>query len=220
MVKPIQHDDLVTRIKQAHSVLRRLQGYVEKMESDDLTGLLNRRRFEECFSVEIQQARREDHPLSCLLIDLDWFKHINDRWGHGVGDQALKQVACTMTRVASGAGYVCRFGGDEFCLLLPEAGEIEASAVGEHLRREIESIRLDVDEKHSVALSATLGVAVLREGVSSPRELIAAADEALIGSQAVGTELRGHLRSALQSQMHGPVFRQRAPGPIVDHDRR
>jgi diguanylate cyclase (GGDEF)-like protein len=186
LVKPIQHGDLIARIKQAHSVLQRLIQYVERMETDELTGLLNRRRFEECLAVDFEMSSRNSRPLSCILADLDWFKQINDRWGHGTGDRALQLVGQTIREVAGDCGYACRFGGDEFCLLLPERGEQATAEIAEQIRERVSHTVLVVEQEQEVSLSMTLGVAALRANLTCPTQLIDAADEALLAAKRCG----------------------------------
>ena len=113
--------------------IRRYWDMLESLSTTDgLTGISNRRRFDEFLEREWRRGMREHSELSLLLIDIDYFKEFNDRYGHLVGDDCLKQVAATLERTAERAGdLVARYGGEEFACVLPGTGERGAVRLAE-----------------------------------------------------------------------------------------
>lgn len=149
---------------------------------DGLTGIANRRRFDEALAAEWSRAQREGRPLSLLLLDIDDFKAFNDHYGHPEGDRCLQQVARTIERTASRAGdLVARYGGEEFAVILPAADAEAAATVGERVRAAIEA--LGIRHEHSrVAKVVTLSVGAATTVPSrsgAPAQLIEASDRAL-----------------------------------------
>jgi len=158
---------------------------------DGLTGISNRRRFDQFFSMEWERARRSRQPLSLLLIDVDHFKHINDAHGHQAGDECL----CRIARVLSAAlirpaDFIARYGGDEFAVLLPETGSLGASTVAGRMRSAMaEDGAEDAFAGTSYATTLSIGVATWNaEQESSPDELIYAADRALYAAKHNGRD--------------------------------
>lgn len=130
-----------------------LLALAEQATRDPLTGLYNRRFFEETLADHIAVAQRYDHPLSLVLFDIDRLKQINDTQGHLAGDNALKQFAELLKSTARKADIVCRYGGDEFAIILPETGKSAAASL---VNRVIQGLH-----KHNGNLSATVGIAAL-----------------------------------------------------------
>lgn len=170
----------------------------QKMEllsrSDPLTGMLNRRSFDETLAAQIAHARRYKRSGALLIADLDRFKQINDEFGHAAGDEALRMVSRVLaenlreTDVVGRdeGGLVARLGGDEFALLLPETDPAGAEAVGERLVAALaaEPLRLGDSE---VRLGISIGVATFGEGqFTTAEDLLAAADRAMYVVKAAG----------------------------------
>jgi len=107
----------------------------EQATRDHLTGLYNRRYFDETLADHVAAANRYDRELALILFDIDDFKSINDTAGHDAGDEALRQFANLLGTTARKADIICRYGGDEFAILLPETAEPEAQAFIERVRR-------------------------------------------------------------------------------------
>ncbi|QDU80264.1 Response regulator PleD [Polystyrenella longa] len=185
LTKPVDEHELLARIRQAELILSRLRSQKELAESDPLTGLMNRRAFDERCEREIENSLRLNLPLSCLLIDLDYFKQVNDTFGHGTGDQALKWVALLMHECTRKYDILCRFGGDEFSILLPRAKELQAVEIAERLRETIIKKPLKVG-KENIHLNLTVGVAQWDPSHTRPSNLIDAADNALLAAKAYG----------------------------------
>ena len=160
---------------------------------DWLTGVYNRRYFDNYLPKEVIRCRRYKRMLGLLYVDLDRFKYINDTYGHPAGDQVLKQVARTMVEQLRDVDVVVRLGGDEFALLLPEVGQIGTRIVGERVLRAIretpspvEGMRMK-DEK----ISVSLGAAYLSEEMESWHELVKAADKSLYQAKTAGRNRMG-----------------------------
>src|SRR5688500_18507533 len=116
------------------------------------------------------------------MLDIDFFKTINDSNGHAVGDQALIQIANILSRHARPGDVVCRYGGEEFCFLLPNTDEAGACAWSEHLRQTVAATTLTVDS-HELRLSASLGVASRKDTIFRHHDLVKKADEALCAAK-------------------------------------
>lgn len=128
--------------------------------TDQLTGLLNRRRFEEIFPQEIGRAQRNQHTLTFLMFDIDYFKKLNDLYGHIQGDNALKAVSKTLTRLCRRSGdYVFRLGGEEFGILITDHTSIDVKTFAENLRHAIEDLNIEnKDSRVSNVLTISIGV--------------------------------------------------------------
>lgn len=132
---------------------------------DPLTGLANRHKFLERFNLECDRLQRYGHPLSLLVIDVDHFKRVNDRYGHLVGDVVLKRVATLLETTVRSTDLVARFGGEEFIVLLPETGPKGAALLAEALRARIGGEPIDAECRgESIAVSVTVSVGVASVG--------------------------------------------------------
>ncbi len=134
LIKPIKESELLARVGQADAALHRFRQYVEIAETDPLTGAVNRRKLDEYCVREIAKASRNGTALSCVLFDLDYFKHLNDSYGHAVGDDALREFASVLRQYMRDRDCVCRYGGDEFCVLLPDRNQHLAYEFAEKVR--------------------------------------------------------------------------------------
>lgn len=150
--------------------------------TDALTGCYNRRCFEMQFDREMLVAKRQHHPLSLIMLDLDRFKGLNDSVGHDAGDAALRKLADCFKRELRGVDCAARFGGDEFALILPQAYAEGALIVAERLRARIAEIRIPGFGN----LSASMGIATFPLDGSSRSELVVAADSALYSAKRTG----------------------------------
>ena len=165
LIKPVCASELNARVRNtlAAKVFRDLvTDYSVKLESDvlrdELTGIANRRAFEYEIKRRISEWNRRRTPLGLLMIDVDHFKRINDRYGHRVGDGALHDVAKALTSATREMDLVARYGGEEFAVILPSASVIESKASAERVRRAIAELVFTVEE-HDVKLTISIGVA-------------------------------------------------------------
>jgi diguanylate cyclase (GGDEF)-like protein len=175
------------RLRQRAEELRRSAEAASEMSmTDALTGLLNRYGLHRALQRELAEARRYDRPLSCLLIDIDFFKTVNDTYGHVAGDTALAQTARVITESVRGSDVVCRYGGEEFLVLAPETGHEGALSLAEKIRQAFSS-RLFGDAGRVFPLTLSAGVAQLAPDESG-NDMIARADEALYHAKQTGRD--------------------------------
>lgn len=155
--------------------------------TDDLTGLYNRRYFNQRYEREVQRAKRYRRPLSILMVDIDHFKNYNDVNGHLLGDEILKKVAILLENNLRKADILARYGGEEFVILLPEIDKAHADQVAEKLRRTIELKSFPREQyQPNKNLTISLGLASLPDDSTNSRELIEFADRALYRAKAEG----------------------------------
>ncbi len=158
-----------------------IRGELEVMaQTDPLTGAWNRRSFEVIFETQQQIARREQRPLSLILIDIDRFKRINDQHGHQCGDEVLRSVANLLIRQLRKVDAVCRIGGEEFVVILSATGFEQALELAEKLRQQLEATRMS-----ELTVTASFGVSTYRDG-DSLRTLLSRADHALYRAKEAG----------------------------------
>ena len=157
--------------------------------TDGLTGLDNRRRFQERLHEEVERAHRYERPLSLVLLDLDHFKKVNDTWGHPAGDRVLQGTAAALRHVLRDMDVAGRMGGEEFAVLLPETELAGARALAERLRARIASVDHASDGGVVFRVTSSLGVTSLDPGVFHDAEvLLKAADEALYRAKNQGRD--------------------------------
>ncbi|MFB6364740.1 diguanylate cyclase domain-containing protein [Paenibacillus elgii] len=176
--------------KQTEQQLKKTNELLQKISSiDALTGLANRRFFDERFAKEWRHAMRFSTPLSVILLDIDYFKRYNDTYGHHGGDACLKYAAEAMRRAAKRPGdMIARYGGEEFVIVLPVTDGPGALHVAERMRSEVEQLRIPHrGSAVSSFITASLGVATMIPVRDvSPRELIIHADKALYQAKQEG----------------------------------
>lgn len=190
---------------------RRLESAFEKLayisKTDELTGLANRRHFEEVLEAFYYQARRYNRPLSLIVMDIDYFKAVNDTGGHAAGDKVLKEFSVAIEDACRRADLPGRIGGDEFAILLPETHAGDAEAVAERVRKNIAAHDVNIGNLQ-VHISSSMGIADLNAGeMDGPGAMMALADHALYAAKQRGRncivqahELQGGSRTSGQSE--------------------
>ncbi len=146
---------------------------------DPLTGVLNRRSLHDRLDREWNRAQRSGQPLSCIMLDIDHFKLINDTYGHVIGDTVLKRVATVLTQQCRPADILARYGGEEFCVIAPEASELGAVQLADRLRKALAESPVEVTAG-VVIVTASFGVAQCQGERDQFDSLIDRADQALI----------------------------------------
>lgn len=184
---------LLGLIRQRLAQVRDLQGMLfERIGqvdsgSDTLTQLLNRRFLPTVLRREIELSAGTGVPFAVLLIDLDHFKTINDRYGHETGDRALQQVAAQLSQHTRGSDYLFRYGGEEFVVVLVSVTAVQAQVIAENLRKHIASHPLSLPDGGQLALSASIGVALF-DGHPDYERLMARADAAMYQAKRNGRD--------------------------------
>jgi diguanylate cyclase (GGDEF)-like protein len=155
--------------------------------TDPLTGVTNRRRFFELAQAELERAVRYRRPLTVMMLDVDHFKAVNDRYGHAAGDRVLRTVAAECARTLRATDVFARYGGEEFVTVLVEGTPEGAQAIAERVRRMVEEARVDGDDGATLRVTVSVGLAHLEAGEAATLdELIREADRALYAAKEAG----------------------------------
>ncbi|MGE5405320.1 MAG: diguanylate cyclase [Candidatus Saccharibacteria bacterium] len=195
ITKPFHPRELEARIVNAlkqRSALQKIKDEYDKLQAisivDELTGLYNRRYFMERFVEEMNRAKRYKYPISCLMIDVDYFKQINDRFGHLTGDKVLAEIALTFKNFTRVVDLVARYGGEEFVVLLPQTDLSGAMIVAEKIREKLAETDLTVEDQ-IMRITVSIGIGVYYgEGASGGtiQDLLSQADQALYQAKRSG----------------------------------
>ncbi|MEA2422753.1 MAG: diguanylate cyclase [Thermoleophilaceae bacterium] len=178
------------------AVRARLEGERTAMRrwalTDPLTGAANRRGLGERIEYEVTRHARQKHRFSVVMIDLDGFKLVNDRFGHHAGDELLRDVAASLREAVRDQDTVARLGGDEFCVLAPETDRAGGAYLADRVRAAVRRVTTGLD-----TLSASVGVAVYPDDGTTPTAVLDAADSAQIAAKRASTTARrGRSRAA------------------------
>jgi len=182
--------------------------------TDSLTGALSRRAFREEGQRALELAKRHKHATSCVMLDLDHFKRINDTYGHGVGDLVLRTTVGVCREHVRAADLVGRVGGEEFVILLPHTAQPAALAVAEKLRLALAGIEIRAGEE-AIRVSASFGVATTEAGVHDLDELLRRADKALYTAKEAGRNVCRAWHSQTGDGHQGPRRRVLKGGQIA-----
>lgn len=196
--KPVDKEEMLARLKAASRVVEMEQRLSLLAKTDAMTGLATRRTFYEFANREWGRAQRYQFPLACVMLDIDFFKRINDTHGHPCGDEVIRSIARVLSENCRASDVVCRYGGEEFCILLPETNEENAALWADRTRQRIAALRVMHDGK-SLAVSASLGVAERLADTATPQALVDAADQALLVAKRSGRDRVVRFRSLTAS---------------------
>lgn len=206
MTKPFQPRELAARMRSAKRIVdlqKELMASNERLAllsiTDGLTRLYNHRHFQEELSREFEEALRYERSLSLALIDIDFFKKINDTHGHAAGDEVLKQVSALFSSNIRSADLAARYGGEEFAVLMPETDLNDAMQFGEIIRRTIESNPVPGDAGTMIPVTVSIGIASFpHTRVQTPRQLVECADRALYRAKRGGrNQVKAERRTTL-----------------------
>lgn len=179
---------MLDRLREAVEIALRNAALIDRLQSqasvDSLTECYNRRAFDEFLRIETVRARRYRRTMALLLLDLDNFKHLNDDFGHPVGDHALRRVASLLLGAFRTTDVVCRLGGDEFAVIFPETTKQDAKRLATRLRARVEATF--PDELIPCAVTASLGVGAFPADGEESQQLIRAVDHALYVAKSEG----------------------------------
>lgn len=192
-VKPFQEDEVLLAQVYSNQAGTALQNAVlhERQQqlaiTDPLTGLYNRRGFMELAQHELERSRRFNRPLTVLMLDIDLFKDVNDRYGHPVGDEVLKELAQRFKLVLREVDLIGRYGGEEFCILLPESECIERCSAAERIIEVVRSTPFHAGGA-DIWITVSIGVSTLTSNLDSLEELIAQTDQAMYQAKRNGRD--------------------------------
>lgn len=173
---------LRSALAEREALVRRLD---ELATHDGLTGLLNHRTFHDRLAEEVARSQRYRNPVSLLMIDIDYFKHVNDGHGHVAGDSVLREITAVLRSQARGTDSIYRYGGEEFAVLLPQTAPADAVAVAERMREAV-AAHLFLAAGGRVPLTVSVGIAAYPDHARDAGELVAAADRHLYEAKRAG----------------------------------
>jgi diguanylate cyclase (GGDEF)-like protein len=156
---------------------------------DDLTGAYNYRHFVRVLQEERKRAVRYQQPLSIIMTDIDWFKKLNDSYGHEVGNIVLEQLASVIKQCVRDVDIFARYGGEEFVVILPQTSQAEASVIAERIRRRVAEMVVDTRDAGKLRITISIGISSYPENGKSAEELVSIADQALYRAKDSGKNL-------------------------------
>jgi len=193
-------DVLVEKNRELDRMNKALEDQRRQLETlsrtDGLTGLLNRRHFDERLESEFARSQRYHSPLSCLLLDIDHFKNVNDSYGHPFGDVVIQQVSEATRKVLRDVDLLARYGGEELVALLPETSLEEAKRAAERVRLGVEGLALRSTGSNATQVNCTASIGISTfpsPGIDSPHTLIRLADQGLYQAKQSGRNRVGHV---------------------------
>ncbi len=192
---PLEKNELAARVR---TQLRRYRYARELRESvnhtlamaviDGLTGLYNRRYFDRHMSLMLDKAQEQGRDLSVMMLDIDFFKPVNDNFGHGVGDLVLKEFASRLQRSIRGIDLACRYGGEEFVVLMPDTDQRRAGNIAERIRSAIGEVPFTMENGLEVEITVSIGLALNERADDTPDSVLRRADRALYRAKETGRD--------------------------------
>lgn len=174
-----ERDNLERTVKERTKELSEANARLERLAvTDGLTGLFNHRRFQEALHSELLRCERHKRPLAVLMLDVDFFKKVNDSMGHPAGDELLRRLAEVLAEDLRQTDLISRYGGEEFAVLLPETTKAEAMQVAERMREAVEQ-QINENNAWTQRITVSVGVATFPEDAQTAEALLEAADQAL-----------------------------------------
>jgi two-component system cell cycle response regulator len=187
LMRPIDKQELLARVntqlrrwRYTEQLRSNVQATIEAAVTDALTGLFNRRYMESQLAAHVDQATHRGRALAVLALDIDFFKAINDTHGHDTGDQVLKELALRLKRNVRNLDVICRTGGEEFIIILPDTDRNSAEKIGERIRRAVSAKHFGIGTKSGpLGMTISIGVSALEGTHDSMDDLLKRADQAL-----------------------------------------
>lgn len=188
VVKPFHHEELKYRLQIGQRIIELEQNILQMANTDYLTGLLNRRAFMERMEGEVNRVIREKLALGIIILDIDYFKRINDIYGHQAGDLVLQEISACLVRSCRRYDFVGRYGGEEFIVCLPGADFEKTFIIAERMRSSIEKHQIFLEQNNEyVNVTASFGIVGIPPGIlKTADELIRQADDALYQAKGKG----------------------------------
>jgi len=194
LIRPIDRNEVLARVRTqikrkrfSQSLRSQIEKRVELAVVDPLTGLNNRRFMESHMASQVREALERGKPMSLLIIDVDYFKNVNDTYGHDAGDMVLKEFGARLKHNTRGIDLACRYGGEEFVVVMPDTDMDRARQVAERLRACVENEPFKTSHAGSyINLTASVGVACLEETEDTPASILKRADQALYAAKRAG----------------------------------
>ncbi|WIY54396.1 PleD family two-component system response regulator [Devosia sp. YIM 151766] len=191
--RPVERNELLARVR---TQIRRHRYALELRQSvsntmalavtDELTGLYNRRYFDRHLNVMLGKALEQERDLALMILDIDYFKAVNDAHGHDVGDRVLREFSARLRRNIRGVDLACRFGGEEFVVLMPDTDTVQAEAVAERVRQSIAEKPFAVGTARPLVVTVSVGVSLNEHLADTPEGMIKRADVALYRAKREG----------------------------------
>ncbi|WP_299746478.1 PleD family two-component system response regulator [Devosia sp.] len=191
--RPVERNELAARVR---TQIRRQRYALELRQSvsntmalavtDDMTGLYNRRYFDRHLGVMLGKAQAQERDMAVMLLDIDHFKNVNDTHGHDIGDAVLKEFSLRLKRNIRGVDLACRFGGEEFVVLMPDTDFRQAEAVAERVREAVADRGFEVGTARPLTVTVSVGVTLQESLADTPETLIKRADVALYRAKREG----------------------------------
>ena len=193
IMRPVDPNELLARVRTqvkrkrySDHLRNRLEESIEAAMIDPLTALHNRRYLESHLATLVADALGSDRDLSLLLADIDHFKRVNDTYGHDIGDVVLKEFSTRLRRDTRGIDLACRYGGEEFIVIMPDTNMARAYQVGERLRASIADEPFAIGQGQSIELTASVGIATVECSDDTPETVFRRADNALFAAKRRG----------------------------------
>lgn len=193
IMRPVERNELLARVR---TQIKRQRYAVELRQSvtntlalavtDELTGLYNRRYFDRHLSLMLEKAQEQDRDMAVMLIDMDFFKSVNDTHGHDTGDAVLREFADRLRRNIRGVDLACRFGGEEFVVLMPDTDWRQAQSVAERVRQAVAEKGFGGSASRPLALTVSVGLALNEAVTDTPEVMLKRADVALYRAKREG----------------------------------
>ncbi|MBD8064697.1 PleD family two-component system response regulator [Devosia sp. PTR5] len=191
--RPVERNELAARVR---TQIRRHRYAMELRESvnstmalavtDELTGLYNRRYFERHLNLMLGKAQAQERDMALMILDIDFFKAVNDTHGHDAGDVVLREFSARLKRNIRGVDLACRFGGEEFVVLMPDTDPGQAEAVAERVRQAVAERPFDISLARPLTITISIGVALNETLSDTPESLLKRADIALYRAKREG----------------------------------
>ena len=191
--RPIERNELKARVRTqirrhryAMELRQSVNNSIAQAVTDDLTGLYNRRYFDRHLNVLLGKAQEQERNLAVMILDIDHFKSVNDTYGHDVGDVVLKEFSARVKRNIRGVDLACRFGGEEFVVLMPDTDVSNAEMIAERVRQSIGEKPFEIKSQRPLTVTVSVGVSLNESMADTPESLIKRADLALYRAKREG----------------------------------